>query len=123
MPLGGQPFSDRPLAEIAALADSVSVSFYEGLGAMAGAAAAGRADLIEQARRWRTRHGGTLFTRLPYAVSARDGLARPTSGGPASSQPGWRRWPVCAFHRDHLTPTCSVSSWTSRTSSGRRQRC
>ena len=93
-----QPFYDRSLAEIAALADSVYVSFFKGLGAMAGAAATGPGDLMEQARRWRTRHGGTLFTMLPYAVAARDGLARrgcrgwvPTSGAPASSQPAWMR--------------------------------
>ena len=71
-----QPFYDRPYAEIAALADSVYVSFYKGLGAMAGAALAGPADLVAQARRWRLRHGGTMFTLLPYAVAARDGLAK-----------------------------------------------
>lgn len=71
-----QPFYDRPLAEIAGLADSVYVSFYKGLGSMAGAVLAGPADLVAQARRWRTRHGGTLFTLLPYAVGARAGLRR-----------------------------------------------
>jgi len=71
-----QPFYGRPHAEIAALADSVYVSFYKGLGGMAGAALAGPADLVAQARRWRSRHGGTLFTMLPYAVSARTGLAK-----------------------------------------------
>jgi threonine aldolase len=70
-----QPFYDRPLAQIAALADSVYVSFYKGLGGMAGAALAGPADVVAQARRWRSRHGGTLFTMLPYAVAARTGLA------------------------------------------------
>ena len=69
-----QPFYGRPLAEIAGLADSVYVSFYKGLGGMAGAALAGPADLVAQARRWRVRHGGTLFTLLPYAVAARHGL-------------------------------------------------
>jgi threonine aldolase len=71
-----QPFYGRPHADIAALADSVYVSFYKGLGGMAGAALAGPVDLVEQARRWRSRHGGTLFTMLPYAVSARAGLAK-----------------------------------------------
>lgn len=71
-----QPFYGRPYVEIAALADSVYVSFYKGLGGMAGAALAGPADLVAQARRWRLRHGGTLFTLLPYAVAARDGLAK-----------------------------------------------
>jgi threonine aldolase len=70
-----QPFYGRPYTEIAALADSVYVSFYKGLGGMAGAALAGPADLVAQARRWRTRHGGTLFTLAPYAIAARRGLA------------------------------------------------
>lgn len=71
-----QPFYDRPHAEIAALFDSVYVSFYKGLGGVAGAALAGPQDLVAQARRWRARHGGTLFSMLPYAVGARDGLRR-----------------------------------------------
>ncbi len=71
-----QPFYDRPLAEIAALFDSVYVSFYKGLGGVAGAALAGSGDLVAQARRWQRRHGGTLFSMLPYAVGARDGLRR-----------------------------------------------
>ena len=71
-----QPFYDRPHAEIAALFDSVYVSFYKGLGGIAGAALAGSHDLVAQARRWQARHGGTLFSMLPYAVGARDGLRR-----------------------------------------------
>lgn len=71
-----QPFYDRPLAEIAALFDSVYVSFYKGLGGVAGAALAGSQDLVAQARRWQARHGGTLFSLLPYAVGARHGLRR-----------------------------------------------
>jgi threonine aldolase len=63
-------------AEIAALADSVYVSFYKGLGGMAGAALAGPADVVAEARRWQRRHGGNLFVLLPYAVMARDGLRR-----------------------------------------------
>lgn len=70
-----QPFFDRPLAEIAALADSVYVSFYKGLGGLAGSVLAGPADLVAQARRWQRRHGGTLVTLLPFAVSARRALA------------------------------------------------
>ncbi len=64
------------LAEICALADSVYVSFYKGLGGMAGAVLAGPADLVAEARRWQRRHGGNLFVLLPYAVGARDGLRR-----------------------------------------------
>ncbi len=70
------PYYGRTYAEIVGLADSVYVSFYKGLGGMAGAALAGPADLVAQARRWQVRHGGRLFTLLPYAVSAREGLRR-----------------------------------------------
>lgn len=63
-------------AEIAALADSVYVSFYKGLGGLAGAAVAGPEDVVAQARLWRTRAGGTLFTLMPFAVAALRGLDR-----------------------------------------------
>lgn len=69
-----QPQLGRSLDEIAALADSVYVSFYKGLGGLAGAVVAGPQDIVDEARRWRTRHGGTLFTMLPYALSALRGL-------------------------------------------------
>ncbi|MGY2702992.1 MULTISPECIES: threonine aldolase family protein [unclassified Nocardioides] len=69
-----QPFYDRPLAEIAALADSMYVSFYKGLGGPAGAAVAGPADLADELRLWRRRMGGTLFRLTPYAVGALVGL-------------------------------------------------
>ncbi len=67
-----QPFYDRPHADIAGLFDSVYVSFYKGLGGIAGAALAGH-DLVAQARIWQARHGGNLFSMLPFDV-ARDGL-------------------------------------------------
>jgi threonine aldolase len=69
-----QSFYDKPLAEIAALADSVYVSFYKGLEAFAGAALAGPEDVVDEARRWRKRMGGTLFHLTPFAVSALAGL-------------------------------------------------
>jgi threonine aldolase len=69
-----QPFYDRPLGEIAALADSVYVSFYKALGAPAGAAVACPADLADELRLWRRRMGGTLFRLTPYAVAALVGL-------------------------------------------------
>jgi threonine aldolase len=69
-----QPFYGRELAEIAGLADTVYVSFYKGLGAPAGAALAGPADVVDEVRQWRHRHGGTLFSAMPYAVAARAGL-------------------------------------------------
>lgn len=69
-----QPYLGRGLDEIAAVADTVYVSFYKGLGGLAGAVVAGPEDIVAEARRWRTRHGGTLFTMMPYAVSALRGL-------------------------------------------------
>jgi threonine aldolase len=61
-------------AEIAALADTVYVSFYKGLRGLGGAVVAGSEEVIAEGRLWRSRHGGTLWTMLPYAMSARRGL-------------------------------------------------
>jgi threonine aldolase len=69
-----QPFYARPHAEIAALFDSVYVSFYKGLGGMAGAALAGDEELIAEARVWQRRHGGNLVTMHPYVVAAETAL-------------------------------------------------
>jgi threonine aldolase len=69
-----QPFWDRPLAEIASLVDTMYVSFYKGLEALAGAALVGPEDVVAEARTWRRRMGGTLFHLTPYAVSALSGL-------------------------------------------------
>ena len=69
-----QPFYDVPLAELAALADSVYVSFYKGLGALPGAAVAADADVVEEVRLWRKRMGGTLNRLTPLALSALVGL-------------------------------------------------
>ncbi|HYN67483.1 MAG TPA: beta-eliminating lyase-related protein [Ornithinibacter sp.] len=63
-------------AEVAALADSVYVSLYKGLGGLAGAVVAGPEDEVAQARVWRTRMGGTLFSLMPYAVAGLRGLDR-----------------------------------------------
>ncbi|HTK45246.1 MAG TPA: beta-eliminating lyase-related protein, partial [Patescibacteria group bacterium] len=68
------PFYGRPLAEIAALFDSVYVSFYKGLGGLSGSVLLGDPELIREARAWRHRHGGTLFRLWPYAASALAGL-------------------------------------------------
>ncbi|MEV7402739.1 beta-eliminating lyase-related protein [Streptomyces sp. NPDC091267] len=66
----------RGLPEIAALADSVYVSFYKTLGGISGAALAGSASLVEEARTWRHRYGGQLFQQFPAALSALIGLDR-----------------------------------------------
>ncbi|MER5687175.1 beta-eliminating lyase-related protein [Streptomyces sp. NPDC002205] len=66
----------RGLPEIAALADSVYVSFYKTLGGLSGAALAGPESLIEEARTWRHRYGGQLYQQFPAALSALVGLDR-----------------------------------------------
>jgi threonine aldolase len=66
----------RPPAEIAALFDTVYVSFYKGIGALPGCCLAGPADIIAEAREWRRRMGGTLFGLWPNAASALSCLRR-----------------------------------------------
>jgi len=68
------PYLEHSLAEIAALASTVYVSFYKVLGGLSGAALAGPADVIAEVRRWQRRLGGNLYSLAPYAVAARDGL-------------------------------------------------
>ncbi|MFJ2585532.1 threonine aldolase family protein [Streptomyces sp. NPDC087538] len=68
------PHFGRELPEIAALADSVYVSFYKTLGGISGAALAGPASLIEEARTWRHRYGGQVFQQFPAALAALIGL-------------------------------------------------
>jgi threonine aldolase len=68
------PVYGRAYAEIASRFDSVYVSFYKGLGGIAGAALAGPADLVAESRVWLRRHGGNLVSLYPYVLSARLGL-------------------------------------------------
>ena len=66
----------RPPAEIAALFDTVYVSFYKGIGALAGCCLAGPADILAEVREWRKRMGGTLYGLWPGAASALSCLRR-----------------------------------------------
>jgi threonine aldolase len=68
------PYYERTHAEISALFDTVYVSLYKGLGGFAGSVLAGSEELIAEARVWRRRHGGTLYTLLPLAAAAQRGL-------------------------------------------------
>ena len=68
------PYYQKSVAEIAGLFDSVYVSFYKTLGAIAGAALAGSKELIAEARIWQRRHGGNLISLYPFAMSAHAGL-------------------------------------------------
>ena len=71
-----QPHWDRPLSDVMALADTMYVSFYKGLGAIAGAALVGPKDVIDEARLWRRRMGGTIFHLTAEAVTTLSGLER-----------------------------------------------
>jgi threonine aldolase len=62
--------SGKSLSDIAALFDTVYVSFYKGLGGIAGCCVAGDAGVIEELSVWRTRHGGRMYMMWPYAASA-----------------------------------------------------
>jgi threonine aldolase len=68
------PYLGQDLAAVSALADTVYVSFYKLLGGLHGAALAGDADVMAQARAWRQRYGGNLFQQWPAAALALAGL-------------------------------------------------
>jgi len=66
----------RSPAEVAAPFDTVYVSFYKGIGALAGCCLAGPDDVVAEVREWRRRLGGTLFGLWPGAASALTCLRR-----------------------------------------------
>ena len=68
------PYYNRSHADIAGLFDSSYVSLYKGLLGLSGSILAGPAELIEQAKVWRRRHGGTLARLYPFAAAAIPGL-------------------------------------------------
>lgn len=70
------PYYGRSPAEIAALFDTVYVSLYKGLGGLSGCCLAGEDAIIAEARAWRKRHGGTLFSLWPNAGSGLAGLRK-----------------------------------------------
>ena len=65
------PYYGRTAAEVCRLFDSVYLSFYKGIGAIAGAMLAGPADFTEESKIWKRRHGGDLFALYPYIIPAR----------------------------------------------------
>ncbi|MGD1877308.1 MAG: threonine aldolase family protein [Kiloniellaceae bacterium] len=69
-----QPFYGISHAEIAEPFDSLYVSFYKGLGGLAGGALAGPEDLVAEVRLWQQRCGGRLRRLFPYIAAAQQGL-------------------------------------------------
>ncbi|UJF34890.1 threonine aldolase family protein [Paenibacillus hexagrammi] len=64
------PYYEKSPAEICRLFDSVYISFYKGIGAIAGAILAGETSFTEESKVWKRRHGGDLISLYPYIVSA-----------------------------------------------------
>jgi threonine aldolase len=64
------PFYRKTAAEICSLFDSVYISFYKGIGGIAGAILAGEKNFIDQSKVWKRRYGGDLISLYPYIVSA-----------------------------------------------------
>lgn len=69
-----KPFYGREYREIAALFDTVYVSFYKILNGIAGAVLAGPADIITEARIWQRRQGGNVVSLYPYVMAAKMGM-------------------------------------------------
>lgn len=68
------PFYQRSVAEIAALADSVYISLYKGLGGLGGAVLLGAEDFLFDCEPWIFRHGGLICHSFPFVLSGLWGL-------------------------------------------------
>jgi threonine aldolase len=64
------PYYQKSAAEICKLFDSVYVSFYKGIGGIAGAILAGDKAFTNESKVWKKRHGGNLISLYPYIISA-----------------------------------------------------
>lgn len=64
------PYYKKTAAEVCRLFDSVYVSFYKGIGGLAGAILAGDKDFVEESKIWKRRHGGDLISLYPYIITA-----------------------------------------------------
>ncbi|MGD8191706.1 threonine aldolase family protein [Brevibacillus ginsengisoli] len=64
------PYYQKTAAEICELFDSVYVSFYKGIGGIAGAILAGDEAFTQESKVWKRRHGGDLISLYPYILSA-----------------------------------------------------
>jgi threonine aldolase len=64
------PYYQKPYAEIIKDFSSVYVSFYKGLGGVAGAILAGSENFVQECKIWQRRYGGNLISLYPYYLSA-----------------------------------------------------
>ncbi|WP_232697475.1 threonine aldolase family protein [Brevibacillus daliensis] len=64
------PYYQKSAVEICKLFDSIYLSFYKGIGGIAGAILAGDEAFIAESKVWKRRHGGDLISLYPYIISA-----------------------------------------------------
>jgi threonine aldolase len=64
------PYYGKTAEDVCALFDSVYVSFYKGIGGIAGAILAGPKPFCDEARIWKRRYGGDLIGLYPYIIPA-----------------------------------------------------
>ncbi|WP_123041051.1 threonine aldolase family protein [Cohnella candidum] len=64
------PYYGKTAAEVCALFDSVYLSFYKGIGGIAGAILAGDSEFLSKSKIWKRRYGGDLISLYPYILSA-----------------------------------------------------
>lgn len=64
------PYYQKTAAEICSLFDSVYMSFYKGIGGIAGAILASDKEFTEESKLWKRRHGGDLISLYPYIISS-----------------------------------------------------
>lgn len=65
------PYYQKTAAEVCELFDSVYISFYKGIGGIAGAILAGPSDFTAESKVWKRRHGGDLISLYPYILSSK----------------------------------------------------
>ncbi|SDO28944.1 L-threonine aldolase [Paenibacillus sp. yr247] len=64
------PYYQKSAVEICELFDSVYISFYKGIGGIAGAILAGDEAFTIESKVWKRRYGGDLISLYPYILSA-----------------------------------------------------
>ncbi len=92
-------YAPASYADICAQFDSVYVSFYKGIGALAGAMLLGPEDFIAEARVWRRRHGRHAGPAAPVRRVGCDALRRATRQDGGVSRAGGRLCRIACRHR------------------------
>ncbi len=70
------PYYQKTLKEICDLFDSVYLSFYKGIGAVAGAILLADESFCKEAKVWKRRYGGDLISLYPYIIPAKYHMER-----------------------------------------------